>query len=253
MNKKYDPREKKGGKIMKSRLYPPIIAFLAVTVALSGCIAAIVVVTLDGINDGSAVWTLVQKHDGSYSVLLKSGTWGVNSLGRLWFPVNIPLDDFESINFWYMIAPDAVETPSQDFITFRPDPLATKGYLSPYVVLEIIDTGGDGHWIISQQLALLAADKGTWKKFDSTATNLHHMDVANQPMRWHDEVAPLTWVFLSDLKTKYAGATIIKIKVAMGEWTATECQSAYVDDVTVPGFWVYYLEYPGIIFLNVPA
>jgi len=189
-------------------------------------------------------WTTDEAYSGSYSVLLAGGTQEYvdedeYSAGRVVIPVDKPLADITSISFYYMISEDAEATESQDFLTFAPDD-ETSGYLSPYVILHITKTDAPDHWIVSQTISVPKADKGEWLQFDSTATDLPYYGTPGA-MKWHNELwtngdtVPDNsgWEKLSFFQTYYDDYTVIEVKVAMGEWSTSELQAAYVDEVAV--------------------
>jgi len=195
--------------------------------------------------DEAAEWTTDKAYSGSYAVLLASGTKAYSagppekySAGRVVIPVNKPLEDITSVSFYYMISEDAEVTESQDFLTFAPTG-ETSGYLSPYVILHIKNDTKE-HWIVSQTISVPKADKGEWLQFDSTATNLPYYGTLGD-MKWHDELwtngdtVPDNsgWEKLSFFQTTYDDYTVIEVKVAMGEWSTSELQTAYVDEVAV--------------------
>ena len=188
--------------------------------------------------DEAAEWTTNEAYSGSYSVLLASGTEAYSagppeeySAGRVVIPVSKPLADITSISFYYMISEDAEVTGSQDFLTFAPDG-ETSGYLSPYVILHITKTGAPDHWIVSQTISVPEANKGEWLQFDSTATDLPYYGTLGD-MKWHDERWTGGWTTLDAFKMTYMGYTVTEVKVAMGEWSTSELQAAYVDEVAV--------------------
>jgi len=188
-------------------------------------------------------WTTDEAYSGSYSVLLAGGTQEYvdedkYSAGRVVIPVDKPLADITGISFYYMISEDAEVTESQDFLTFAPDD-ETSGYLSPYVILHIKNDTKE-HWIVSQTISLLEADKGEWLQFDSTATNLPYYGTLGA-MKWHDKLwtdgdtvpDDSGWEELSFFQETYDDYTVKGVKVAMGEWSTSELQTAYVDEVAV--------------------
>ena len=151
---------------------------------------------------GTAEWSNEQASSGSYSAKLTVPAGGVLNAARVIMPSPVAtVNDISSASVEYYLTTDSTTTSS------------------PYIILEL-DTNGDGvkdDWAVSWQ------DDGV-----STGTWLTHTATS-----WHVVSTGMTVYDLAGLKTLVGSARILKVKVAVGEWTFTGKTSAYVDDITI--------------------
>ncbi len=189
-----------------------VLGFSSVTAVPAGAADTLNVIpfTLNDVSGGTAVWSMVDKHSGDYSVLLSDGGT-VGSAGTVEFTVNIPLADITDLSFWFNH-----DTPDAAFDNFIPA-------LSLH-----LDTNDDGEQ--DAAVALNADTAGTPLFADGTWDQWTLAEWDN----WHDSEAEWNMT-LAYAQAKFDGAMVLHVMVGEGGWGsgAWTANTAYVDDIAI--------------------
>lgn len=153
---------------------------------------------------GLTAWSTDRAVSGSYSALLTVPAGGNENAARVTMPSPVvAVKDVTDASVKYWLTDDSTTNSS------------------PYIILEL-DTTGNGvgdSWAVSFQDDSVTL--GEWNTHNAT--------------RWHLVSTGMTTYNLSELKAQVGGLKILKVKVAVGEWSYTGRTSAYVDDIMING------------------
>lgn len=214
-------------KLKKKNELPSTITIMILTLTVFMAIIPIVSATpseyLDEQTydtDGIAEWTTAEAHTGDWSVLLShdapTGSEQVGS-GLIVVPYASTLDSITGLSFWYNL---------------KSGNPGTNENSAPYMILEIDSGGGSTTdlWLVHHMVEISTPD--TWLQWQLSDV-ISPGDMYGETNMWHAFPGDVDYADLAAVKTAYPNADVVRIKVAVGEWTSSVKTEYYVDDIAV--------------------
>ncbi len=169
---------------------------------------------------GIAEWTTAAAHTGDWSVLLShdapTGSQQVGS-GLVIVPYSSTLDSITGLSFWYNL---------------KSGNPGTNENSAPYMILELDSGGGSTTdlWLVHHMVEI--STPNTWLQWQLSDV-IDSGDMYGETNMWHAFPGDVDYADLAAVKTAYPNADVVRIKVAVGEWTSSVKTEYYVDDIAV--------------------
>ena len=221
---------------MKSKIFRVLIA-LVLMLSFSLVMAVPAGATPDTFNvipfefqktgGGTAAWSTSANHTGNWGVNIGTDTDGTD-YGRVAFVWNQNLSTITNMAYWYNLQAGN-GSPNWDS--------------GPYMILELDtdETTGADTWVVHHMFAM-SPGTGTWLKWELAdgPIDSQYMATGNGTAMWHvagaTTIANASW---DEIDTQFGDDTVLKIKIAVGEWASDIETRHWVDDIAINGV-VYY-------------